>query len=509
MAEGAGVEQEQIKYRQMLETFITTVAELNKKYNDCLFYDIIDNEIFLCVDMCRFFGIENPLLLEKYYFISDFVYMKDREDYVKDYPQGRVVLEFPITINGDNFMLNEPYYPYYIEKKVGKTTEPIFPLKYIKSFAQQMFHRIPKLFGNIELDLMQYKMECIVNSTKKCLSNKCNNVFEFPTHRPTLCINCSSVATIEIETYTFPIQFALPRGEIKSRKYIPSPNPNRFLWDSFVDCINSVRRDELSICKKIGELPALMLQTPTLKSSQLIINRKYLPDYRIISENNDKLDEFIGQSIVSTGLSSDFHDILDHVLLGNPVIIERIKKEMFRINNTTVVPDNWELYFIGQENELKEAEFKKRVQTSTKPTEWFFHGATFNRWYPILRNGGLKVLSGTAGMANAAVYGNGVYLSNNSGVSIGYSCKSIDYSKIANIILGIVECVAGSVEEKNVHNNIWLATDHDNLCLRYLLVKRYVVNNNEDSSITSIISTHKDTIQTLNEIKSKIDSYVI
>jgi ubiquitin-protein ligase len=55
---------------------------------------------------------------------------------------------------------------------------------------------------------------------------------------------------------------------------------------------------------------------------------------------------------------------------------------------------------------------------------FLFHGSSISSWYPIVKNG-LKVMSGTAMMANGAKYGNGIYFSDQFNMSYGYSRTEI------------------------------------------------------------------------------------
>lgn len=540
-------EKTESRYKAFTDKLEIEIKKLQAVYGDSITVEHNNDlmESVLGLDMCRFCNILNPLLLEKYYFVNDIYYtskMKNYEKTIKQvFPNGRIVLEFPIEDKNSKFYLKTPFYPYILEREItenvytdakrmiegksrktrvdeGKTVTKrvyTYPLKEVTTFAQYIFNRITNWSGDLIVDLLRYKSEIFLESVKKCLI--CNIPFEFASHRPTLCYECSKKTTTEIETRTWPIQFSLIKGEFdeKTKTYIPTGNPNRLLWDSFVESMKGISSKDVSLTTPPKGIASYILDTDIVKGKTLLISRTYLPSYRVISEYGDNIDEYIAQSIITTGLNYEFHGILDHVILANPVVIERIDTKGFEYTDSSnnianYIPKNWELYYIGQENELKIADFKNRVKAGGGQTEWFFHGGAFDRWYPILRNGGLKNLSGTAAMANAQAYGPGVYLSKSSAVSIGYSSINIHYTVNSNVIVGIVEAVKGKIEEVSRSQNYWVARDDRDICLRFLLAKRYNVDNSDktEGSILGLKAASPEFLNAIDNTIKNIDLYV-
>ncbi len=82
---------------------------------------------------------------------------------------------------------------------------------------------------------------------------------------------------------------------------------------------------------------------------------------------------------------------------------------------------------IDKDNSVYFVDINYPVEVEKKFSDYFqflFHGSAFYSWYPIIKNG-LKVLSGTALQANGAVYGPGIYFSNDISFAASYSSKPI------------------------------------------------------------------------------------
>lgn len=107
---------------------------------------------------------------------------------------------------------------------------------------------------------------------------------------------------------------------------------------------------------------------------------------------------------------------------------------------------------------------------------YLFHGSSLANWYAILRNG-LKNCSGTKLMANGAVYGSGVYLSDSSSMSFGYGIDK--YTRVGTSIVGVVQVIGDTLKDNN--NKIFVEPNDENLLLRYVLL---IKNSNKCEEIT-------------------------
>lgn len=112
---------------------------------------------------------------------------------------------------------------------------------------------------------------------------------------------------------------------------------------------------------------------------------------------------------------------------------------------------------------LKEEEFKG------KDTMFLFHGTQFSNSYSIMVND-IKIGSKSKYFLNGAAYGDGIYLSNQCSLSLGYSTNTLKKELADKRILFIFEVV------KNVAKNDWKKTegiyvvdDENSLILRFIL----------------------------------------
>lgn len=96
-------------------------------------------------------------------------------------------------------------------------------------------------------------------------------------------------------------------------------------------------------------------------------------------------------------------------------------------------------------------------------TVYLYHGSPFENWYSIMRNG-IKIGSKNKKIfLHGAVYGDGIYLSNDINLSLGYTS-----SAIAKYMLAIYEVIANPKWKKT--ENIFVIDDENALILRYIIV---------------------------------------
>jgi len=152
-----------------------------------------------------------------------------------------------------------------------------------------------------------------------------------------------------------------------------------------------------------------------------------------------------------------------------------------------------------------EEEYKFSLLKEKYGSTYAFHGSPPENWHSILRNG-LKNASGTKYQMHGAAYGKGIYLATHSSTSMGYvgmgsgeTNKKTDKSNerflnSSNITcLTICEVVDHSIKKTG---GIWVATDEDTVCTRFLMVY---------PSGTSIPQISAEKITT--EIKNAIEFY--
>jgi len=128
--------------------------------------------------------------------------------------------------------------------------------------------------------------------------------------------------------------------------------------------------------------------------------------------------------------------------------------------------NNSDDYHINQFSIIHSPEVEEKFKTHTKnKTNYLFHGSSFENWYSILCNG-IKIMSNTKLMVNAAAHGAGIYLSD----SFAFSCEYSDRRRVSdNIIVAVFEINGNKSQYKKTHN-IYTINNNDDLLLRYLLV---------------------------------------
>lgn len=129
--------------------------------------------------------------------------------------------------------------------------------------------------------------------------------------------------------------------------------------------------------------------------------------------------------------------------------------------------DNVKIYRIDQQS-YKNEEYNNIKPNN--PTIMLFHGSQWFNWFSILRNG-LVNCSKTPLMSTGAVYGNGIYLSDNAEVSCNYG----------NGFIGVFE-VIGTKEQYHKANNVFVC-DNDKYIIQRYLIKMSQKNANIINSI--------------------------
>jgi len=143
----------------------------------------------------------------------------------------------------------------------------------------------------------------------------------------------------------------------------------------------------------------------------------------------------------------------------------------------------------------KEAIFQKLKKE--KGSFWAFHGSNFANWHSILRIG-LKNYSNTALMSTGAAYGSGIYLSPQSGTSLGYavSLGGWDKSKFSekgtynNLqCLAVCEVIDGGYKA-NPH---YVVPDENHVMTRYFFIynSKSSSPNIEAAKLKGLKSTYK------------------
>ena len=135
-----------------------------------------------------------------------------------------------------------------------------------------------------------------------------------------------------------------------------------------------------------------------------------------------------------------------------------------------------------------------------KQTSFLYHGSPYENWYSIMKNG-LKIGSKSKYYLNGAAHGNGIYLSNNIHISLGYTASRSGYThKDKDIkILAIFEVIDNPKWSKG--SSIFVVDDEDALLLRYLLV----FNNSGNGTVGNANNNAVITTAIFNAINTKLN----
>jgi hypothetical protein len=210
------------------------------------------------------------------------------------------------------------------------------------------------------------------------------------------------------------------------------------------------------------------------------------------SSNDIELHRKIGDvaySIISNAISDNYFSLNT---------IEKFQTEVLnigipRFENKETAFDSPSVRFIG-------LNYSYEVESKFSKEYFLFHGTPMHSWYPIVKNG-LKVMSGTEFMANGAAYGNGIYLSDQFTMSLGYSSRSYNSNNKDRSIVGVFE-IAGGTEPHKKTPSIFVVSDDKIMLLRYLIVIEGNVNSIFYQELSDYFVKYLGTINKLNDKKS-------
>ena len=236
------------------------------------------------------------------------------------------------------------------------------------------------------------------------------------------------------------------------------------------DINNPIKRGHLSILMKKG-------------NDIEIINRMKKMD--ILKELMDNYNKFIKKEYVvdeeiikEFGL--DFYRLIKFILQSNKSRMEIESK----------VDNKYTIYKVTHDLDI-ENKFK------TKSDTFLFHGSPIENWYSIIRNG-LKITSNTGLMTTGAVYGSGLYFSNDINMSYHY-CK---FNRQGYI--GVYQ-LYDDVSKYKKSGNIFVVNDSNIVLLRYLIHLESPLDNATATRINTYFNglLQANTIETTTKVTGK------
>lgn len=179
--------------------------------------------------------------------------------------------------------------------------------------------------------------------------------------------------------------------------------------------------------------------------------------------------------------------------------IEKFQTEVLsrgRLGDIETAFDSKNIKFIG-------LNYSYEVESQFKKEYFLFHGSPMQCWYPIIKNG-LKVMSGTEFMTSGAAYGNGIYLSDQFSMSLGYSSNHRNINNKDNnnrCIVGVFE-VAGGIEAHKKSSSIYVVSNDKIILLRYLIVVEQNVSSSFYQELSDYFVKYLGSINKMSEKKS-------
>lgn len=254
--------------------------------------------------------------------------------------------------------------------------------------------------------------------------------------------NVVSAARDYPEITKFLIQTGLAAIKSNRKDKIFEPFPTRFLNDPS----KQIKRGDMSA------LNGTEISKNFNIINSLIGTQNYGGLYSRIMQcsTDEELSELIGFEL--------FY-LIRFIIMSNKMDIKHVK--LFDNQVDTDVQQ----FQIVNKPEIEDAFRNNCKVNSNGESSFLFHGSGFENWYSIMRNG-LKIMSNTKLMVNAAAYGAGVYLSDSFYFSARYSARGHFDGKI---IVAVFE-VRGNKENYRRNSGIFVVTNENDLILRYLLV---------------------------------------
>jgi ubiquitin-protein ligase len=367
-------------------------------------------------------------------------------------------------------------------------------------FLNKKFNKVNKI-----IELMEFIQETIPEITNYCVGCGIKMEFQSDTY-----VTCG----VDVCDYRFEELYI---GNPVTEAVKDDPDLIRFLYDSAKDAVKCARKYDI-----FEPFPTYFLKkSDTVKivrgKMSALTGQQYndLKDFDKLGKvfNKIKINKFLEAADLSYDdlelikeIGHDMYSLMRFVILSCKFelrpdkLMRDVNKEQLRLDGKGKVIKGsiglveckaYKVVHTQQKNE----EFLKLKGENGK-SHFLFHGSGWHNWYSILRNG-LKNCSGTKLMTAGAAYGNGIYLSDNAGLSFGYG-RSGNRS-----VLGVFE-VIGKKEryQQGKNSQVFVCPDETQLIQRYLLI---VPNSSMNSAIVELNKIFNSEIYTKNKkVKTRL-----
>lgn len=405
------------------------------------------------------YNFHNVLLSNDIY---EFVDPNYASNYMKSYiPTKLDIIEYIETNNIDNIVVkyNNIYDIKYII--LNKSKIRISPVNQNSCHLMRLIWL--KKMKNYDFDL---DVDININDLSDIIIEICDLINDKPFDYCTVCgiklelkcdlINCCSLNSCQIQSKHIVIDNRI------IDLYKKDPFLCEVLINILVEGVNHPKGEKI-----FSPFPVIKNITNLNKLKQTIISQKNNLEISNIStsQNDIELHKKIGNisyAIINNAIMDNHFSLntIEKVIINNPMNV--LKMEM----NTASDHENFKIIGLNYPIET-ENNFKKEY--------FLFHGTPLSSWFPIIKNG-LKIMSNTEFMTNGSAYGNGIYLSDEFSMSLGYSTMNNNGNN--KKIVGVFE-IANKIDQYKKTQSIYVVSNEKVLLLRYLIV----VKNNL-SSIT-------------------------
>jgi len=149
------------------------------------------------------------------------------------------------------------------------------------------------------------------------------------------------------------------------------------------------------------------------------------------------------------------YEVIKYALLNfNEYMLKKVDNSEIGIENETIT-----VYKVENNNPVVNAKFD---ELQNKDGYYGYHGSNIINWYNIVLNN--LIVAQNKFIVNGAAYGNGIYMSNDCGISMTYSSK---HGSESNII-GVYQC-DNPIGNYKKNEGIYVIPSAANICLRYLI----------------------------------------
>jgi hypothetical protein len=252
---------------------------------------------------------------------------------------------------------------------------------------------------------------------------------------------------------------------------------------------------------------------PLIKKITNLGELKKLIEKEQVNLNVEKISSCLGDVELYISIGSNAYAIISNAISDNYFSLSTIQNFQTELLNAGKL--RLERYdenvFDTKDVKFIRLNYSYEVETKFSKEYFLFHGTPYYSWYPIVKNG-LKIMSGTEFMANGAAYGNGIYLSDQFSMSLGYSSRGYNHyfnhngtfekNNKTRCIVGVFE-ISGGIEQHKKSNSVFVVSDDKIMLLRYLIViEKNNINQQWCKELSDYFVKYLGSVNKLNEKKS-------